>query len=80
MIDIKPKNILEQPIYLLTKATPCPYLKGKVENLKTTARGTLCFMQTEKRDSWCLFLSSSACIVLHDRQKRSCSRSRVRTE
>jgi len=31
MIDIKPKNILEQPIYLLTKATPCPYLKGRVE-------------------------------------------------
>ena len=31
MIDIKPTNILEQPIYLLTKATPCPYLKGRVE-------------------------------------------------
>ena len=31
MIDIKPKNILQQPIYLLTKATPCPYLKGRVE-------------------------------------------------
>ena len=31
MIDIKPKSILEQPIYLLTKATPCPYLNGKVE-------------------------------------------------
>ena len=31
MIDIKPKSILEQPIYMLTKATPCPYLNGKVE-------------------------------------------------
>ena len=31
MIDIKPKSILEQPIYMLTKATPCPYLDGKVE-------------------------------------------------
>ena len=31
MIDIKPKNVLEQPIYMLTKATSCPYLTGKVE-------------------------------------------------
>ena len=31
MIDIKPKSVLEQPIYMLTKATPCPYLKGRVE-------------------------------------------------
>ncbi len=31
MIDIKPKSVLEQPIYMLTKATPCPYLSGKVE-------------------------------------------------
>ena len=31
MIEIKPKSILEQPIYMLTKATPCPYLEGKVE-------------------------------------------------
>ena len=31
MIDIKPKNVLEQPIYMLTKATSCPYLIGKVE-------------------------------------------------
>ena len=31
MIDIKPKSILEQPIYMLTKATPCPYLEGMVE-------------------------------------------------
>ena len=31
MIDVKPKSILEQPIYMLTKATPCPYLKGRVE-------------------------------------------------
>ena len=31
MIDIKPKNVLEQPIYMLTKATACPYLAGKVE-------------------------------------------------
>ena len=31
MIDIKPKSVLEQPIYMLTKATPCPYLEGKVE-------------------------------------------------
>ena len=31
MIDIKPKSILEQPIYMLTKATPCPYLGGRVE-------------------------------------------------
>ena len=31
MIDIKPKSVLEQPIYMLTKATPCPYLKGQVE-------------------------------------------------
>ena len=31
MIDIKPKNILEQPIYLLTKPTACPYLTGNVE-------------------------------------------------
>ena len=31
MIDIKPKSILEQPIYMLTKATSCPYLEGKVE-------------------------------------------------
>ena len=31
MIDIKPKSVLEQPIYMLTKAMPCPYLKGRVE-------------------------------------------------
>ncbi len=31
MIDIKPKSALEQPIYMLTKATSCPYLFGKVE-------------------------------------------------
>ena len=31
MIDVKPKSVLEQPIYMLTKATPCPYLKGQVE-------------------------------------------------
>ena len=31
MIDIKPKSVLEQPIYMLTKATSCPYLTGKVE-------------------------------------------------
>ena len=31
MIDIKPKKVLEQPIYMLTKATACPYLAGKVE-------------------------------------------------
>ena len=31
MIDIKPKSALEQPIYMLTKATACPYLIGKVE-------------------------------------------------
>ena len=31
MIDIKPKSVLEQPIYMLTKATPCPYLEGRVE-------------------------------------------------
>ena len=31
MIDIKPKNVLEQPIFMLTKATTCPYLTGKVE-------------------------------------------------
>ena len=31
MIDIKPKSVLEQPIYMLTKATSCPYLEGKVE-------------------------------------------------
>ena len=31
MIDINPKSVLEQPIYMLTKATSCPYLTGKVE-------------------------------------------------
>ena len=31
MIDVKPKSVLEQPIYMLTKATVCPYLKGRVE-------------------------------------------------
>ena len=31
MIDIKPKSVLEQPIYMLTKATACPYLNGKLE-------------------------------------------------
>ena len=31
MIDIKPKSALEQPIYMLTKATSCPYLVGKIE-------------------------------------------------
>ena len=31
MIDIKPKSVLEQPIYMLTKAIACPYLKGRVE-------------------------------------------------
>ena len=31
MIDIKPKSILEKPIYMLTKATACPYLSDKVE-------------------------------------------------
>ena len=31
MIDIKPKSVLEQPIYMLTKAASCPYLLGKVE-------------------------------------------------
>ena len=31
MIDINPKSALEQPIYMLTKATSCPYLIGKVE-------------------------------------------------
>ena len=31
MIDIKPKSVLEQPIFMLTKATSCPYLVGKVE-------------------------------------------------
>ena len=31
MIDIKPKNALEQPIYMLTKATACPYISGNIE-------------------------------------------------
>jgi len=31
MIDIKQKSALEQPIYMLTKATSCPYLSGKIE-------------------------------------------------
>jgi Putative arginyl-tRNA:protein arginylyltransferase len=31
MIDIKPKSVLEQPIFMLTKATSCPYLTSKVE-------------------------------------------------
>ena len=31
MIEIKPKSALEQPIYMLTKATTCPYLKDHVE-------------------------------------------------
>ena len=31
MFDIKPESALEQPIYMLTKATSCPYLTGKVE-------------------------------------------------
>ena len=31
MIEIKPKSALEQPIYMLTKASTCPYLKGHVE-------------------------------------------------
>ncbi len=31
MIDIKPKSLLEQPIYMLTKANSCPYLIGKIE-------------------------------------------------
>ena len=31
MIDINPKSVLEQPIYMLTKQTPCPYLEGMVE-------------------------------------------------
>ena len=31
MIDIKPKSALEQPIFMLTKASLCPYLTGKVE-------------------------------------------------
>ena len=31
MIDIKPKSVLQQPIYMLTKANSCPYLSGKIE-------------------------------------------------
>ena len=31
MIDVKPKNALEQPIYMLTKATACPYISGNIE-------------------------------------------------
>ena len=31
MIDIKPKSVLEQPIYMLTKVAACPYLNGKLE-------------------------------------------------
>ena len=31
MIDIKPENLLEQPIYMLTKASACPYITGKIE-------------------------------------------------
>ena len=31
MIEIKPKSALEQPIYMLTKASTCPYLKDHVE-------------------------------------------------
>tara|TARA_B100001564_G_scaffold327004_1_gene309689 strand:- start:15 stop:740 length:726 start_codon:yes stop_codon:yes gene_type:complete len=31
MIDVKPKSVLEQPIYMLTKANSCPYLIGKIE-------------------------------------------------
>ena len=31
MIDIKPKSVLEQPIYMLTKDCACPYLYGKIE-------------------------------------------------
>ena len=31
MIEIKPENALEQPIYMLTKATACPYISGKIE-------------------------------------------------
>jgi len=31
MIDLKNKSVLEQPIFMLTKATTCPYLTGKVE-------------------------------------------------
>jgi leucyl-tRNA---protein transferase len=36
MIEIKPKNVLEQPIYMLTKPTTCPYLNGKVEKRVAT--------------------------------------------
>ncbi len=31
MADIKSEDIFEKQIYMLTKATPCPYLKDKVE-------------------------------------------------
>ena len=31
MIEIKPKSALEQPIYMLTKASTCPYLKDHIE-------------------------------------------------
>ena len=31
MSGIKTKNILEQSIYMLTKAAPCPYIEGRVE-------------------------------------------------
>ena len=31
MIEIKPKSALEQPIYMLTKPSTCPYLKDHVE-------------------------------------------------
>ena len=31
MMGIKTKNILEQSIYMLTKAAPCPYIEGRVE-------------------------------------------------
>ncbi len=31
MIEVKQKSVLEQPIYMLTKATPCPYLSGQIE-------------------------------------------------
>ncbi len=31
MSGIKTKNILEQSIYMLTKAAPCPYIKSRIE-------------------------------------------------
>ena len=49
MMEIK-KNILEQSIYMLTKAAPCPYIPERVEKRIATDITCLLYTSPSPRD------------------------------